>query len=157
MNSAEKRIARAREMDREIAKGWVARLRSGHYKQRQRSLKTVHPDGETAYCCLGVLTEMYVEQNPDKDWRFASLERQNAYDIGGPYYEDYQRRNPHANPPYCVGESAYYLSQEVRDWSGVKTENGFIDSATLPLAELNDAGNDFNYIADMIEQNVDVL
>jgi hypothetical protein len=46
-------------MNQEIKTEWVRRLRSGDYLQGQGKLRI--DNGETRYCCLGVLCEMAVE------------------------------------------------------------------------------------------------
>ena len=44
-------------MNKEVKDKWVAALKSGKYKQGRGQL-----NGESGYCCLGVLTEVYIEQ-----------------------------------------------------------------------------------------------
>ena len=46
------------EMHKEIADKWVAALRSGEYKQRQRRLSN---EERTEHCCLGVLCELAIK------------------------------------------------------------------------------------------------
>src|SRR3954462_15269222 len=38
---------------------WLARLRSGKYKQGRGFLKVVRKDGEIGYCCLGLLCDIH--------------------------------------------------------------------------------------------------
>lgn len=44
-------------MNKELKQKWVAALRSGEYKQGKGKL-LYHENGETSYCCLGVLCEV---------------------------------------------------------------------------------------------------
>ncbi len=47
-----------------IAKKWVAALRSGLYKGTKGTLKTTDINGENPrYCCLGVLCEVYNQEH----------------------------------------------------------------------------------------------
>jgi hypothetical protein len=48
-------------MDKRVAKLWVDALRSGKYVQGHGQLKNSH-NGAATYCCLGVLTELYIEE-----------------------------------------------------------------------------------------------
>lgn len=41
-----------------VAQKWVDALRSGKYRQCRNQLRS---DDREAYCCLGVLAELYVE------------------------------------------------------------------------------------------------
>ncbi len=49
-------------MNQEVKKKWVDALRSGKYDQCKGSLK-----GEKGYCCLGVLTDLYLKEK-NLDW-----------------------------------------------------------------------------------------
>ena len=54
-------------MKKSIMKKWVKALRSGEYKQGRFKLC----DGNNYFCCLGVLTNLYVEENGNakKAWK----------------------------------------------------------------------------------------
>jgi len=67
-------------MKKEIADKWVKELRSGKYKQAREQLKKEYPKGSelnkdctTGFCCLGVLTNMFMEENPEYKWVDVSL------------------------------------------------------------------------------------
>lgn len=51
-------------MDLEIQKRWVEALRSGNYNQTCNVLN----DGKGGYCCLGVLTDLYIQDRPTARW-----------------------------------------------------------------------------------------
>jgi hypothetical protein len=48
-------------MNRDVGKKWIDALRSGEFKQGHGQLK----DDKDNYCCLGVLTAIYNEDNPN--------------------------------------------------------------------------------------------
>lgn len=50
-------------MKPDIAKKWTEALRSGEYEQCTLQLKK----GE-GFCCLGVLTDLYIKEHEDARW-----------------------------------------------------------------------------------------
>jgi hypothetical protein len=46
-------------MNKKVIKKWVKALRSGKYKQGTGKLR----DEENNFCCLGVLTDLYIKKN----------------------------------------------------------------------------------------------
>lgn len=130
-------------MNSEIREEWVTALRSGEYKQGKHRLHksnrfTESPD---EYCCLGVLCELAVQHN-----------------IIPPAELDIQTRDY----LYGTGEdvSPVALPQSVQEWAELENTSPF---AVLPasydygeegresLVGMNDSGDSFNVIADMIE------
>lgn len=119
-------------MKPEIAKKWVDALRSGNYRQGCEQLRTDYEEEGVApeYCCLGVLCEVALSEGA---------------------IEKYNPHNPH-------------LPINVRDWAGMKTTEGVYQAFDEEAGEdntlwgLNDKHHkDFNYLADFIEKNVEVL
>lgn len=45
-------------MNPEVKQKWIDALRSGEYEQTKHHLKT-----DNGYCCLGVLTDLYIKEN----------------------------------------------------------------------------------------------
>ena len=121
-------------MKKEIAEKWVAALRSGEYKQ----VKSTLFDGE-GYCCLGVLCKV----------------------MG----RNFVRNNNYNPKSYIVDgtSSSWMLPPEVKAFAGMRTINGDLnerDSKTyedLTLIHLNDGGESFDHIADVIEQKWEIL
>lgn len=116
-------------MNPEVKQLWLDALRSGEYKQGRNVLR----DKNDNYCCLGVLTDLYVKNVPD----------------AGCWVPDDDN-----NGRYKFNNNITYLPNDVADWSGVvcvdpiiKDENG----NTQSLALLNDSGYSFNAIANIIE------
>ena len=112
-------------MNKRIKAGWVAKLRSGQFKQGTDFLRQGKGD-EAQYCCLGVLTAMAVKNGvcpANRAWK-----------------EDPQEQD---------------LCKEVLFWAKLKSTNPsvFVDYNTT-LAELNDRGVSFNKIADIIEKQL---
>jgi hypothetical protein len=119
----------------EVAKDWVKALRSGNYDQTTGKLT----DGDGAYCCLGVLCDLYSDTHPDSFWQKSS--------------EEYPFFFP---APETEGDFES-LPDEVRDWAKMKSMMGTIDDDGTSLASLNDDGIPFEGIANAIEENEDIL
>lgn len=109
-------------MKKEVAEIWVQALRSGKYKQGQGALRT----GD-AYCCLGVLCDLYNSDN----WK-------------------------NVNRGYFVYEGMQgHLSDNVKDWSGLRSYAGNIFKGNRQnemLMTYNDTEVSFEEIANIIEQ-----
>ena len=132
-------------MNRHIAKEWTARLRSGITRQTRKHLG--RNDGSR--CCLGVLCDMAVEEGIIRFPR--------------PFRPSKTQRG-------CLvfAGARHNLPPEVRDWAQMKTNYGQYPGeigtgrsstygAQPSLALDNDAGANFNEIAETIEQYVDAL
>lgn len=103
------------------AKLWVEALRSGKYKQDKGFLQT-----QEGYCCLGVACMLYEKQTSERFSRGGEIIRGGRLD----------------------GEFA-----KVREWLQLKESHGgyCICNIRQSLANLNDAGETFEEIADIIE------
>lgn len=126
-------------MKPEIKKKWLNALHSGKYKQQcEGKLQT--PNG---YCCLGVLCDLYAkENNLDHQWT--------EYDDGVSFYFHFQ-------------DHCQFLPPTVIKWSGLSDENPVVkdedeevenEEYYVSLAELNDDGYSFEYIANLIESQL---
>lgn len=124
-------------MNKEIAKEWVAVLRSGIYKQAIGRLKK-----EDGYCCLGVLC-LIAKEKGAVDIDFVRSDDGGCYF----YFDEAAADNPN------VGITL--LPKSVIDWAGMSSWNG--NYPTGILSGDNDAGKTFAEIADIIEQNVEAL
>jgi len=127
-------------MDPDIKEEWLDRLRSGDYKQITGQLR----DEENGRCCLGVLCDIYAEQNDDGEWVDATFSTN-------------------------VDSDKKTLPSSVVNWAELQRHQGAqltvgadyaeCEYARLTLSELND-GIDvarqctFDEIADLIEQNL---
>lgn len=123
-------------MKKHIAKKWVAALRSGDYKQGKSALRGTDSKDRTTFCCLGVLCNLHAQAHP----KIAKTQ---------------------TNPEIYLGEMDF-LPEEVREWAGMKTNDGSYGEEThwgpeSDLANDNDAGVSFKKIADIIEAHVDEL
>jgi hypothetical protein len=137
-------------MDQLIAKKWVAALRSGKYKQGKGVL---HDQDKNTYCCLGVLCDLYVQENNNKD----------------SYCE--QRMLSDSSIVTAFDRITGTLPRDVRMWAGINDDNGefkydkpipsrdtsyFRDEQTCLLTSMNDGeyGHDFTFeeIANIIEE-----
>lgn len=119
----------------EARAAWVEALRSGVYKQGKNYLH----EGDT-YCCLGVACELYRLHESGPDWA-----DENADD-------DLEETS-------YMGE-AEILPLRVMDWLGLGDECGCHVVSKVQgrsLSGLNDQGNTFEEIADVIEAAPDGL
>lgn len=122
-------------MNKKIAARWVNALRSGDFTQ---TIEYLQDDG--GYCCLGVLCELAVKSGaipkpnePNEDFLKGQIRR------------------------YGVGESIedQVLPRQVMLWAGISSSGGKFENSegAFDLTELNDNGNSFEEIADIIEAN----
>jgi len=118
-------------MKKEIAEKWVKALRSGDYQQGIKRLKI-----ENRFCCLGVLCD---------------ISKLTEWDIDQCYFDK-------------IG----ILPTEVMEWAGMRDSAGIAyktgnynelnyDDGTIHLTNFNDKGYSFTKIADIIEQNWEIL
>lgn len=133
-------------MDQQVKTKWLNRLRSNKYRQGKHWLKFTDEEGVTCHCCLGVLCEIYVEENgPIK--------------TAGPTKED-DLRGPRKGVPF--GDDYKVLPAEVKEWAGIKEFDGGVvkvemegQNSSTYLPVLNDHyGFDFKQIADVIEEQL---
>lgn len=140
-------------MKKLIAKKWVKELRSGRWEQGLHALCSIE-EGNKCYCCLGVLTELYnIEQIKKRKKKLITKDVQNRCNDGKDVIA------------YKSGEDSWNedtLPTEVMKWSGIIAENGSLLDANLDvdyesLADMNDSGKSFNFIADIIEKHYESL
>lgn len=114
------------------AKAWVAALRSGKYKRGEGSLRP----SEDTYCCLGVACDLYskamLKENKRSTWRW------NDVHFFGPKRQE------------------SILPRQVTEWLGLNSCSGFTANDE-ELADLNDAGKSFKWIAKFIESEPEGL
>lgn len=125
-------------MKQNIMKKWVKALRSGKYKQGSGTLKQYNRKGQAEHCCLGVLCELYnhtMKKNKKKTIPEKICDNDRDFSFGYTRFDG-----------SCDG-----LPKSVRDWSGVKDTIGTFGKENL--ADLNDNGETFKTIANIIENN----
>lgn len=111
-------------MNKRIKRLWVKALRSGRYNQGTGRLRN-----DDKFCCLGVLCDLHAKQT-GSTWQINNL---GIYEYGG---------------------ADSVLPGTVASWSEINDDNPRLgrNSNSLSAAEFNDAGKDFNCIADRIEK-----
>ena len=126
----------------EIKTQWVNALRRGEYKQGTQYLRKTDPDSHAdKFCCLGVLCDLAAKAGVIPSPSAAFSTGNNASPIG------------------VYGSNRTSLPVPVMKWVGVKTDMGqFRDGRSIvSLADLNDSGESFATIADLIESNPEGL
>lgn len=160
------------KMKREQGEELIKRLRSGKYKQGEGFLNLPQENGESLFCCLGVLCEMATESGAVKrvsrgtSTMYYGDKTLNAEDMGGWY----NRVLPPAVIEWAGVESAVEERGEIYtgtidEWEGVgrfamHSNSGatqFRGDFHLSLASLNDSGMPFDEIAQFIEDNVEFV
>ena len=130
-------------MNSKVKQKWLDALRSGEYQQGDGCLYN-----GSRYCCLGVLTDLYIQEFDDKEWEPLDLEYSSEYDLKG---GQMSKSEIHADP--LRGQ---FLSQEVTDWAGLSDADPIVNNGGIneSLSEANDCGYSFDEIADLIEGNL---
>ena len=124
-------------MNQEILKKWLAALRSGEFEQGSDQL---HNPERGTHCCLGVLTQLWIDENPkERSW--------------GPkepcefqYGKSYRTLWSYTGLPW-----------EIRDWSGLEDFDPPIDhdddETVISAIYANDNLRwDFEQIANALER-----
>lgn len=118
-------------MNQEIKARWVAALRSGEYAQSKDCL-----NNGNGFCCLGVLSDLYAREH-GVEW-IPPREGKNHYTLSN---DDEGRE--------------YYPSERVIEWAQLPGDKGnapvMVPGLRKTVAELNDSGATFKWIADVIE------
>ena len=157
-------------MKKKIMTKWVKALRSGKYKQCREKLCSVDgKTGEESYCCLGVLTDLYLKERK---------RQKKGHGIEGFFTytkEDFDYDGDFSKWEVATEEDNFsdgILPLEVAKWAGFNTSTNdyrtgcfTVNKKEITLADLNDGLVDietglkkkkpysFNYIANVIEKN----
>lgn len=146
-------------MNPQIAKDWVAALRSGKFVQASGALH----NGPNSYCCLGVLCELHRQHAGTYEWVSPT--------------DDMLDEEEDLRPDQQIYCGAWeVLPDDVRQWAGLVTDHGSLsqldevekqEAVSLlgttrtcwpgNLAAANDEGATFAQIADIIEKYADKL
>jgi len=127
-------------MEKSVMKKWVKALRSGEYLQCTGSLTEKDEQGNDTFCCLGVLTNLYVQENG-----ISKLKLDNSKGNGLSFWDFNE-------------EFDSYLCDPIRKWAGMRSNKGDLFLSGLdPLYEQNDDGKSFSEIADIIEEKYEEL
>lgn len=115
-------------MKPEIKQKWLDALRSGQYQQ---TTEVLHDD--QGFCCLGVLTDLYRQEN------------------GGEWTKESHQaiKYTFVNRNYLDGTEVDILPWTVVNWSGLIDQVPHL--ADNYISNLNDRGMSFAEIADLIE------
>jgi hypothetical protein len=135
-------------MNHDIADKWIAALESGKYSQAREALRTT--DG---FCCLGVLSDLYIKEHPKEEWTVTSLTISNLTET---FYSIKD------TDPCGADYASTVLPRQVQDWAGMSSESGHFmerNSASGPsLVFYNDQLKfSFKEIANIIRHNKENL
>lgn len=115
-------------MNPEIKEKWLTALRSGDYKQGKGWLCRVERDDSKTYCCLGVLTDLYI-QEMGFEWERG---------VSCLYFD----------------ERAAVLPPSVMNWSSVSDSGLFYgeEGEEGELTSVNDTSDNFDKVIQIIEE-----
>ena len=127
---------------KEVKAKWLAALRSGQYKQSHDALCETDRNGKfTGFCCLGVLGDTLIADNPKAYWadQITTSFGPGGYDGG-----------------FRISRQRGLIPTDIIELPELSSELDTHSDCTLEqLAYLNDdEGKDFNFIADYIEQHL---
>lgn len=134
-------------MNQEVKRLWVEALRSGDYQQGRNYLIEDETFSKPSYCCLGVLCELYRQE------------------VGG--FWEYQREDDAVYSFVAKDDeegcdaSTTLLPSLVMEWAelsgsdpAVEIEDGSLQYRNCTLSALNDDGRNFEFIANIIENQL---
>jgi len=104
-------------MKPEIKSKWIAALRSGEYKQAEGMLRA----SEDTMCCLGVLCEIYRQDNNGPDWQQECYLGRSSYPANE-VLEWAELDSSHPNPAVNFDGKKTYLGN-LNDGSGVPKQD----------------------------------
>lgn len=149
--------ANNRKLPAEVKEKWLTALRSGNYKQVKAALRKLRSDKEIGHCCLGVLSDVYVED---------MLAFDSQCDIGWKKASNFATDKKFELFTGTVTRTGL-PTREVNMWANRGTDGWliYIDEAdakkfnkgrttqnNVTLYDLNDRGFSFKTIADVIEK-----
>lgn len=126
-------------MKKQIKKLWVKALRSGEYAQTRNKMCSVRGN---SFCCLGVLQELYIQDQYKKGNTHIGWENDKEKSFDGLLFN---------------GEESTILDNKVVKWAGLKRKDPLIkyNSKKQTLVYLNDDKKlNFKQIADIIEEQL---
>lgn len=140
------------KIDPQVKQKWVDALRSGEYQQATGKLKS-----QEGFCCLGVLCDLYAKEHEDAGWEYRGTDRpSDPTDYW--YFEDQSEK------------VSLCLPVSVAQWAGIEDYDGTVHVKVLDedycdedeedvycevdVIDLNDNGDSFKRIADLIEESL---
>ena len=124
-------------MNKTIKEQWIKSLNSNDYIQGTGYLKQTEGD-ETRYCCLGVLCDLYSDEQAKEEslqWKVEGEEED-----GTTYF-------------VLEDDIEGALPQKVAQWAGLNSGSPVVEGTAL--TRLNDSGRaSFKQIADLIEAHL---
>jgi len=112
-------------MNQDIKQRWVDALRSGEYEQ---GLGCLHNSSDNSFCCLGVLTDLYIKEH-GQQWHRPNIRTRLTFQ----------------------GEDAI-LPHGVMQWAGLNSACPRVGGSDI--ASHNDYGISFNRLAAFIEDEL---
>lgn len=137
-------------MNPEVKKKWLEALRSGKYRQATEQLRK----GD-AYCCLGVLCDLYAKEHPEAGFTADDAHRYVFKSAGDDNYvfSSPGDRDSEDLPTYSVMVWAGIDNWNIpQDLAPEMSDNYRLPAGSVSLPAINDDGNSFEVIADVIEK-----
>ena len=124
---------------------WQRTYGRGKYKQGRNFLRARDKNGVTRYCCLGVLTDLYIKDNKIRDWNEGERDKRKG------------------RQAFTFEHQEDFPSHAVCKWAGLPNASPDIDLGTeddwgnkekSDIASLNDNKKTFSTIAKFIEDQL---
>ena len=140
-------------MDPQVKRAWIRALRSGEYEQYHQgalsSRRDHHPEEPDQFCCLGVLCDIYIQQN---DIDEAELR---LWESRGMLYSETELLPTFVYEwaGLSTGSPSVYLDDDGEPIT-VTSEDAYDSYNEHDIADLNDSGYTFRFLADCIEKSL---
>ena len=135
------------KIDPQVKQKWVDALRSGEYQQATGKLKS-----QEGFCCLGVLCDLYAKEHEDAGWEYRGTDRPS--DPTDYWYFDDQSESLPVSVAQWVGIEGYTVHVKVLDEDYCYDEDEEDVYCEVDVIDLNDNGDSFKRIADLIEESL---
>ena len=136
------------KMNEKVKALWINALESETYKQGKGALRLISPEGSLCdeYCCLGVLTELFIKEHPGTIFSKVSA-------FKGKKVMEYSYKNEETK---SLTGSKTLLPLPVMKWAEISEFDPIVSYGNTPIniSTLNDNDIDFKEIASIIRNQL---
>lgn len=137
------------QMRRKYLDLWLTALRSGQYSQTTGQLRnTCDPDKPSGFCCLGVLSDLVMDELGCKWSQYDEFTRDGSVICATMFLPEVVASHVGLTHP-----GARFLPNDIRHLEGFTAKAGTLTCASI--ANLNDNGYSFEELADILEKVIE--